>query len=152
MYLFPVTLSMEFFSRGCYAYLTSESKKREVFRMSTKRVILADGSRLLREMLHRVIDKEDHLEVVQEVLRYNDLPVAIQRFNPEWVIVSLPFSRYAHRWVDTYVKDYPSVRFLFLSPESNSIKMKWQTSYEEDVANLSLKDFIQILEKDLQHT
>ncbi len=30
--------------------------------------------------------------------------------------------------------------------------MKWQSSYEEDLANLSLKDFIHILEKDLQHT
>lgn len=120
--------------------------------MSTKRVILADGSRLLREMLHRVLDKADHLEVVQEVLRHDDLPVAIERFNPEWVIVSLPFSQYAHSWIDSYMRDYPSVRFLFLSPERNNIKMKWQSSNEEEVSNLSLKDLIQILERDLQHT
>lgn len=120
--------------------------------MSTKRVILADGSRLLREMLHRVIDKADHLEVVHEVPNHEELPVAIEKFDPEWVIISLPFNKYAHSWINTYMHDYPSVRFLFLSPESNRIKMKWQTSYEEDLTNLSLKDFIHILEKDHKRT
>jgi hypothetical protein len=127
-------------------------KKREIFRMSTKRIILADGSRLLREMLHRVIDKAGQLEVVQEVPGHDDLPLAIKRFNPEWVIISLPYSPSAHGQIDTCMQDFPSVRFLFLSPESNHVKMKWQTSHEEDVTNLSLKNFIEILEKDLQHT
>jgi len=120
--------------------------------MSTKRVILANGSRLLREMLHRVINKADHLEVVQEIPNHEELPSAIERFDPEWVIISLPFNKNAHSWINTYMADYPAVRFIFLSPESNSVKMKWQTSFEEDLANLSLRDFIHILEKDLQHT
>ena len=119
--------------------------------MSTKRVILANGSRLLREMLHRVINKADHLEVVQELHNHEELPSAIERLDPEWVILSTPFNKSAHSWIDTYMTNYPSVRFIFLSPESNTIKMKWQTSYEEDLTNLSLKDFIDILEKDLQH-
>ena len=118
--------------------------------MSTKRVILANGSRLLREMLHRVIDRADNLEVVQEIPNYDELPSAIERFDPEWVIISLPY-HHAHSWINTCVANYPSVRFIFLSPASGSIKMKWQTSYEEDMTNLSLKDFIHILEKDLQH-
>jgi len=120
--------------------------------MSTKRVILANGSRLLREMLHRVINKADHLEVVQELLNHEELPSAIARLDPEWVIISLPYDKNVHSWINTCMAEYPSVRFIFLSPESNGIKMKWQTSYEEDLTNLSLKDFIQILEKDLQHT
>jgi len=120
--------------------------------MSTKRVILANGSRLLREMLHRVINKADHLEVVQELLNHEELPSAIARLDPEWVIISLPYNKNTHSWINTCMAEYPSVRFIFLSPEKNGIKMKWQTSYEEDLTNLSLKDFIQILEKDLQHT
>ena len=127
--------------------------------MSTKRVILANGSRLLREMLHRVINKADNLEVVQEIPNHEELPSAIERFDPEWVIVSLPYSNNAHSWINICMANYPSVRFIFLSPDNSSIKMKWQTSlrasgqaYEEDLANLSLKDFIHFLEKDLQHT
>jgi DNA-binding NarL/FixJ family response regulator len=119
--------------------------------MSTKRVILANDSRLLREMLHRVLNKSHNLEVVKELPNHEELPSAIEQFDPEWVILSLPYNIDAHRWINTYMADYPSVRFIFLSPENNSVKMKWQTSYEEDLANLSLKDFINILEKDLQH-
>jgi DNA-binding NarL/FixJ family response regulator len=122
--------------------------------MARKRVILANGSRLLREMLHRVISKADNLEVVQEIPNHEELRFAIERFDPEWVIISLPFNinNDAHGWIDTCMAEYPSVRFILLAPDNSSIRMKWQTSYEEDLTNLSLKDFIHILEKDLQHT
>lgn len=120
--------------------------------MSTKRVILADGSRLLREMLHRVIDKADHLEVVQELPSQEGLSSAIERLGPEWVVFFVPYNENTHNWIRTAMSDYPSMRFIFLSSESNTLKMKWQISYEEDLTNLSLRDFIQILEKDLQHT
>jgi DNA-binding NarL/FixJ family response regulator len=120
--------------------------------MFTKRVILADGSRLLREMLHHVIDKADHLEVLQELPTQEGLSSAIERLGPEWVILSLPYNENIHNWIRTSMSEYPAMRFIFLSPESNTVKMKWQALYEEDLTNLSLKDFIHILEKDLQHT
>ena len=119
---------------------------------STKRVILANGSRLLREMLHHVINKAEHLEVVQEVPDHAELPGAIERFDPAWVIVSLPVRDHEHTWVSSCLEDYPAVRFILLFPDQNHIKMRWQTSSEEVFPDLSLKDFIHILEKDLQHT
>lgn len=120
--------------------------------MSRKRVILSNGSRLLREMLHRVIDKAEHLEVVQELTSHEELPSAIARLDPEWVILWVPYNKNTYSWLNTCMADYPSVRFIFLSPESNTIKLKWQSTYEEDLTNLSLKGLIDILEKDLQHT
>jgi len=118
---------------------------------STKRVILADGPRLLREMLHRVIDKADHLQVVGQLPNDKDLPSYIERHDPEWVIVPLPYSNKTHDWINSYLTDHPSVRMVFLAPDRNHIKMKCQHSYEEDYSDLSLMEFIHILEKDLQH-
>jgi chemotaxis response regulator CheB len=118
--------------------------------MSTKRVILANDSRLLREMFHRMIDKATYLEVVQEISNSEELPFAIERFCPEWVILSLPTSNTILNWISSRIEASPTVRFIFLSPNS-SIKMKRQMSDEEDLSNLSLKEFIRILEKDLQH-
>ena len=120
--------------------------------MSTKRVILANSSRLLREMLHRVINKADNLEVVQDIPDQEDLSSAIARLNPEWVVASLPYKEGDQSWIDTCMAQYPNVRFVLFSGGNKSIKMKWQTSYEEDLTNMSLKDFIRVLEKDLQHT
>jgi len=129
---------------------TQEESKR--FMMSKKRVILADGSRLLREMLHRVIDKTENLEVIREVSNPEDLPAAVARFDPEWVIISLPVSNPVRNGIDACMAVHPSVRFLFLSPDSNSITLKRQAGYEEDLPNLTLKDFLDILAEDLQCT
>lgn len=120
--------------------------------MSNKRVILANGSRLLREMLHRVIDKETSLKVVQELTNHRELPAAIERFEPEWVILSVSPDEPAHRWAAECASAYPAVRFIFLSPDHGIVMMKWQTFYEEDLTNISLRDFIQVLEKDHQHS
>jgi hypothetical protein len=47
--------------------------------------------------------------------------------------------------------DHPAVRFVFLSADQKYIKMKSQMSYEEELPDLSLKEFIHILESDLHH-
>jgi hypothetical protein len=120
--------------------------------MSTKRVILANGSRLLRELLHRTLDKQEQLEVVQEIPDWDGLPSALEQFDPAWVIVAQPYSNHPHNQIDSCMVEYPSVRFIFLSPSQNNITMKWQTSHEEEYADLSLKEFVHILQKDLQHT
>jgi len=120
--------------------------------MYTKRIILADGSRLLREMLHRVLYKADNLEVVQEVINYEDLPSAIEQFDPEWVIMSLPSDHVIPHWVDNYITNHPSVRFLAVSTDGSKIKMKWLERHEEDLGDLSLQDLIQLLERDPQKT
>ena len=119
--------------------------------VSTKRVILADGPRLLREMLHQVIDQAHYLEVVQELPNSDELGSAINRFDPEWVILTQPFNRRLHGWIDSCLASHPSLRFIFLSPDQNYITMKWQMSYEENLPDLSLKEFIQILERDREH-
>jgi DNA-binding NarL/FixJ family response regulator len=119
--------------------------------MSIKRVILAHNSRLLLEVFHRVLDKAEQLEVVQDIMNSEELPFAIQRFCPDWVIVSLPISAPLLDSISAFTQNDPSVRFIFLSPDNHSIKMNWQTASEEDISNLSLKEFIYLLAKDLQH-
>lgn len=121
--------------------------------MSTKRVILANNSRLVREMLHRVIDKADSLEVVQDIPDQRALDSAIERFAPEWVILSSPQRGDAtDNWLDTGASKYPSVRYIVLSPDHSNIRVRLQNSPEEDISRLSVDDFIHVLERDLQHT
>ena len=120
--------------------------------MSTKRIILADGSRLLREMLNRAIAKANNLEVIHQVLNHEELPSAIEQFEPEWVIVPLAFDAETVAWSGNYLTSYPFVRFVFISPEDGRINLKWQETHEEELGNLSLNDLIEILEKDLQET
>ena len=73
--------------------------------MPEQRIVLANGSRLLRDMLKRIMFKSENLEVVREVTDQKELPSAIEHSNPEWVIVSLSFDNGIPSWVDNYMAD-----------------------------------------------
>lgn len=119
--------------------------------MSDQRIILANGSRLLREMLNRILRKSEHLDIVQ-VADHHNLPSAIEQQEAEWVIVSLPTNNPAPDWIDTYMRQHPYVRFLTVSADGSLIKMKWLECHEEDVSDLSLPELIHILENNPSHT
>jgi len=114
--------------------------------MPEQRIILANGSRLLRDMLKRIIFKSDKLEVVREVTDQKELPSVIEHTNPEWVIVSLAFDNGVPAWVDGFMANHPSVRFMALATDGSKIKMKWLEIHEQELNGISLNDLIQILE------
>lgn len=127
-----------------------EVDKKRIENMSTKRVILANDSRLLCEALQRVIDKSERLEALQEPSNHEALTAAIERLDPDWVIVSSYTNKNGYTRIDSYPGVYPTVGFIFLYPELHTVKLKQQTIYEEDLTNLSVNDFIQLLENDLE--
>ncbi|HEX5808111.1 MAG TPA: hypothetical protein VFY25_05555 [Anaerolineales bacterium] len=120
--------------------------------MSTKRVILANSSRLMREAFQHVINKADRLEVVPESPDPQDLPSMIDRFGPQWVFISSQQGGGSGQALGLYLSRYPSVRFVVMSPDHSRIRLQSQAGGEEDLTYLSLDDFIHVLERDLQHT
>jgi DNA-binding NarL/FixJ family response regulator len=114
--------------------------------MHEQRIVLANGSRLLRDMLKRVLCKSEHLEVVREVIDQRELPAVIDHTQPEWVILSLSFDNGVPAWVDGFIASHPSVRFMALAADGSRIKMKWLEVHEEELSGLSLNDLIRILE------
>ncbi len=114
--------------------------------MSEQRIVLANGSRLMRDMLRRVLLKSESLEVVWEVSDPRELPAAIEHTNPEWVILSLSFDNGVPAWVDAFMASHPSVRFLALAADGSKIKMKWLEVHEQELNGLSLNELIRILE------
>jgi DNA-binding NarL/FixJ family response regulator len=114
--------------------------------MSEQRIVLANGSRLLRDMLRRIMFKSDQLEVVREVTDQKELPSVIENTNPQWVIVSLSFDNVIPPWVDSFMVSHPSVRFMGFASDGSKIKMKWLEVHEQEFDELSLNELIHILE------
>ena len=114
--------------------------------MPEQRIILANGSRLLRDMLKRVLLKSTNLGMVREVTDQKELPSAIESSNPAWVIVSLAFDDGIPSWVDNFVAMHPSVRFMAVASDGSKVKMKWLEVHEQELNGLSLSEFIHILE------
>jgi len=114
--------------------------------MSEHRIILANGSRLLRDMLKRILYKFDQFEVVREVADQKDLPLFIEHTQPEWVILSLSYDNLVPAWVDAFMITHPSVRFMALAADGSKIKMKWLEVHEQELNGVSLNELIHILE------
>jgi hypothetical protein len=113
--------------------------------VSEQRIILANSSRLLREMLNRILHKTENLEVVQEITNHKKLSTEIEKSDAEWVIMSLPGDHGIPGWVDHYIVDHPRVRFMAVANDGSWVKTKWLESHEEELDNLSLRDLIHIL-------
>jgi DNA-binding NarL/FixJ family response regulator len=119
--------------------------------MTKQRIILANSSRLLREMLNRILRKTDSLKVVREVSDQKELPDAIQQDDAEWLIMSLPEDEKMPEWVDVYMMEHPSLHILTVSPDGGRVRLRWLESHEEDLIDPSLADLILVLERDPGH-
>ncbi|HKJ39993.1 MAG TPA: hypothetical protein VJ972_14550, partial [Anaerolineales bacterium] len=146
------TLHMELFDFQCYAVIISNCLCiGGLFpclpTMSTdQKIILANGSRLLREMLNRILLKIEHLKVVQEVTDHDKLPAVLEQQDADWVVMSLPADRQIPAWTDSFIKRHPLIKIIAFSSDGSWIKMKWLESHEEDISDLSLPELIHILE------
>lgn len=112
-----------------------------------QRIILINGSRLFGDMLHNVIRKADHLEVVQEVNWQEELPAAIENTEAEWVLILSPFDTNFPPWVDGYSTIHPCTRFLVISIGSGTVRLKSLNSPKEQLEDPSLDDLMHVLER-----
>ena len=113
--------------------------------MSEQRIILANGSRLLHEMLNRILAKTGNLKVAQEITDQEHLPNAIESSDAEWVLMSIPADSTIPEWVDTYMDAHPNIRFMALAHDGSWVKTKWLEKHEEKLDDLSLREVLRIL-------
>ncbi len=132
-------------------------------------IILANESRLLREMLKRVIVKSPHLELVKEVREETDLAALVAQTGAEWVIVSFLANGQISNMAQNLLTAQPGVSILAVASDGSRVKARWRELRHQEVAvepdgspvalnwsephekvwrNLSLDQLISILRKD----
>ena len=114
--------------------------------MSDQRIILATDSRLLREMLNRILIKAEHLEIVQQVADHENLPAALKEQDAEWIILTMPADNKVPDWADTYIIEHPFASIMSVSHDGGRVRMKWLDKREQDIVEPSLQQLINILE------
>lgn len=118
--------------------------------MESRRIILANEPRLLREMLKRVVDKQPDLQVVGEVSDWAELPSTIEQTEAQWVILSLLADGKMPEIADSLLAAHPKLHVLAVALDGSRIKMKCGASEEEWLNNLSLDALIARLRKRLR--
>lgn len=114
--------------------------------MAEQRIVLANTSRLLRDMLRRIIDQTSDLELLREITDQRELPAVIENSDPQWVILSLPYDNEIPPWVDSYITQHPSVRFMAIASDASKIKVKWLEIHEQELDGITLHELLRVLQ------
>lgn len=132
------------------------------------RIILANETRLLREMLRRAIARSPYLQVVGEVTDRANLSSRVEETDAQWVIVSLLPDGGIPETAETLLMENPSVAILAVAPDGSQlrvgwtepcekaiavapdgspVKLRWTETHEKLLEDLSLEELITVLRK-----
>jgi DNA-binding NarL/FixJ family response regulator len=116
--------------------------------MAVQRIVLANQSRLLREMLRHAIDKNARLHIVGQTTDLAGLLKTIEETTPQWVILSLSPEGNMPQAADIVVERHSTVRVLGMTIDGSQAKVRSSPSQEKRLGSLSLRELIAVLEGD----
>lgn len=116
--------------------------------MQRNRVVLMNESRLLRELLRRVIEKTPGFSVVDEVAELDMLTDAVDEAHAQWVVMSLQgYAQFSER-VEGLLQAHPALRILAMATDGSRIVLKCVGACEENLKDVSLDGFIDALREE----
>lgn len=113
--------------------------------MRANQVILANNSRLVREMLKHAINKNPCLEVVDVIGNPSKLPKVVKKEEPRWVVVSLSPEGDLPQEVSKVLNHNTGINILGMTVDGSQAKLKYITAQEESLDKLTLHELIRIL-------
>jgi DNA-binding NarL/FixJ family response regulator len=120
-----------------------------------KIILLANQPRMLREMLHRALDRTPDVRLVLETDKPNQIPRILDRVRADWLIASLNEDEQLPRPVQEAIQQNPSVSVLGLSADGSHVEVRGAVSHGESsegrrysLENISLSELLTILEDD----
>ena len=114
--------------------------------MPDLKIVLANQSKLLREMLSRVLGKLEDFVVVQEIGNPSLLAEVLDQDNIDWVLFSSTHHVGKLEWIDDLIHSHPSVCFADIALDRSQVTFTWLNNPDTKVIDLSLEEFIAILE------
>lgn len=89
------------------------------------RVLVANGPRLMRELVLAVLADQRDIEVIGEIRNENELAVAIEETRPDVLILALGDTDKRATQCGFLVGRYPQMKILALAPEKNRGVFYW---------------------------
>ena len=89
------------------------------------RVLVANGPRLMRELVLAVLADQSDIEVIGEIQNESELAIAVEESRPDVLIVALDDSDQRATQCGFLVGRYPQMKILALAPEKNRGVFYW---------------------------
>lgn len=120
--------------------------------MQPQRAVLVNRSRLMRELVKRMIERTSGFEVIREIGDIRELTSAIDA-NVEWAFVILMPGREIPESlkVELFLK-HPALRLVGLWVDGSHARLEWLARQHVDLTGLTLDDLNRLLLDELQKT
>ena len=110
-----------------------------------RRVLLANGPRLFRDMLQRVMQNTRGIEVVGQVTDPQALRAAILQTGAHWLVVSLNADGSLPVHVEQLLTEFPSLCVLGVADDGSRAAVRWAEIHQESLEELSLGQLVALL-------
>jgi DNA-binding NarL/FixJ family response regulator len=112
--------------------------------MERQQIILANEPPLLRKLLRRVLDKAPGLQVVSEIADLAELEDAVEKTDPQWMVVSMWQQDRLPDAVKSILAKHPSINVMGMAANGSAIAVKRAACPERPVCDLSLGDLLAV--------
>jgi len=89
------------------------------------RVLVANRTRLMRELILTTFADQPDIEIVGEVGDESEIAESVRRTLPNFVVIALDQPGKRPAICDELLRDHPEVRVIAVAPERNSIVYYW---------------------------
>lgn len=113
--------------------------------MKTRRIILANESRLLREMLKRVIGDINAFHIIGETQNIKEIQTLIDEESADWIFVTLSAEGEIPKPINELLLSDTHISVLGLNNEGDKATISWMGLHKENYRDCSLEELIQLL-------
>lgn len=113
--------------------------------MGTQSIILLNNSRLVRDLIRRVIEKASGLKIVAEVEELAEFPDVARQTNADWTILLLEPDEEVPEIVEQAINHQTEMRLLAMAVDGSQVRMRWTEPREMPLNDKSLEDLLAIL-------
>lgn len=106
------------------------------------KIILANDSRLLREMLRRVLTRSPQLEIVAEIEDLHQLEFLLAQTRANWIIVSLTPEGEFPGTVRDLLRDHSTAHVLAIATDASTVKLLHMEPSERQVEVYSAEEIL----------
>jgi DNA-binding NarL/FixJ family response regulator len=110
------------------------------------KVILANDSRLLREMLRRVLGSAPQLAIVAEVDDLHQLEPVLAETDARWIIVSLTPEGEFPGIVKSLLQTYSTTHVLAIAVDGSTVRVLHMEHNEQQVDVFSVEEILSLLQ------
>ena len=114
--------------------------------MSTpQKIVFVDGSRLLRGIFKRAIQRDTRLQVISEIDDMHDFPDAIKQVDADWIFLALPSGRSVPAIVDQTLRERRDLNMLVMDSDGSHLRMRWIETHETPLDEKNLTEILMVL-------